>query len=739
MKPRLSGSGSITLVLALVVAGASSAAAEGEPMGARVVLPGTVGEVAAAQVMNVARRLQAEAVREDRPAILVLEIHQGTSRFGQIRDLAKELTGPDLNRVRTVAWVPESISGNNVILALAANEIVMHPEAEIGDIGRGRALDRDDQQFVLGLVSRRNNLKVNTALAQGMMDPAAQVWLIHVRRGETTEADVVTTEELEQRRRDNEIIERTRRIWEAGEVGVISGETARQWGILVMHTADSIAELERLYELPEGSLQTPAGEEDRQRRVRMIRIDGMIDEVLESFLERQIQRCVNERVEMLIFEIDSFGGTVVSSSNLAQTIARLDEQNIRTVAWIPEKAYSGAAIVALGCDEIYMHPEAQIGDAGAIRMGPDQVFERVPEKLLSPLHKTLEGLAKRKNRPAALAVAMSDKDLVVYRVTHVQDGRVWYMSDLELQEAGGEWEKGPVVPETREGVLLTVDGVRAHELLLAKEPVRDLQELKARLGIPLDQRLVPVGRSWLDNLVFVLNTKQALFFLILIGVACIYLELHFMTGLLGIVSALCFAIFFWSRFLGGTAGWLEVVLFLLGLACIGLEIFVIPGFGVFGISGGLLVAASVVLASQEWGNGPDYDFREMTRTMATLSASIVSVIVLAMLLGRYLPRMPVLSHMVLTPPGSSGSASADEPRLRPGIGGESRRSLLEQDPSLVGKHGVTVSVLRPAGKAKIEGRYLDVVSEGPYIPPGTPIVVAHVSGNRVVVRQVEQA
>ena len=65
----------------------------------------------------------------------------------------------------------------------------------------------------------------------------------------------------------------------------------------------------------------------------------------------------------------------------------------------------------------------------------------------------------------------------------------------------------------------------------------------------------------------------------MVGFICIYVELHLMTGALSIVAALCFALFFWSHFLGGTAGWLEVVLFLIGAVCLALEIFVIPGFG----------------------------------------------------------------------------------------------------------------------------------------------------------------
>ena len=77
------------------------------------------------------------------------------------------------------------------------------------------------------------------------------------------------------------------------------------------------------------------------------------------------------------------------------------------MAYIPKEAYSGAAIIALGADEIYMHPHAQIGDAGPIEMRPGQPFERAPEKVLGPLREMMRELAERKGRPAAIAMAMA--------------------------------------------------------------------------------------------------------------------------------------------------------------------------------------------------------------------------------------------------------------------------------------------------------------------------------------------
>lgn len=251
-------------------------------------------------------------------------------------------------------------------------------------------------------------------------------------------------------------------------------------------------------------------------------------------------------------------------------------------------------------------------------------------------------------------------------------------------------------------------------------------------------KLIPMGPTWVDTLVFYLRSPGMTVFLFVVGGLCIYLELHFMTGLLGIISALCFSLFFWSRFLGGTAGWLEVILFLLGLACIVIEIFVIPGFGVFGVSGGLLMLSALILAGHTFRDfntlNPGSDLTEMSHMMGTLTASIVSVLALALVMNRYLPHMPVFNKMILTPPGFGDQTDEFSPKLRPEFstaGSTESRSL-----SLLGEQGITFSVLRPAGKAQVGEHFIDVVSDGPFIEKGRTITVVEVSGNRIVVREV---
>ena len=338
------------------------------------------------------------------------------------------------------------------------------------------------------------------------------------------------------------------------------------------------------------------------------------------------------------------------------------------------------------------------------------------------------------SRPVALAEAMADKSYHVFEVTNRDTGQIWFMTDDEIHNSNGQWIKGRLVPETGKDLLLTVDGRRAHALKIAEAPVDSLDELKQRLGLSADVPLHVSARTWVDTLIFVLNHPAMTVLMFMGGIFFIYLELHFPAGLFGICSALCFGLFFWSRFLGGTAGWLEVTLFLLGLACLALEVFVVPGFGVFGVSGALLMLCSIILASQTFViPHSSAELHVLARSIGTLSAGVAGVVVLAVLLSRFLPSIPLFNAMILTPPGAEEFDPA-APRLRPEF--SSSGTAQAGFAALVGKQGAATTVLRPAGKALIDDEYIDVVSEGPFIPAGSQVEVILVSGNRVVVREV---
>lgn len=714
---------------------AQDAAPPSKKIGQFLTITSPVSDAQVARVGNVALELQKRAEEEDRQAILVVEIPPGASRFGQVSDLARKLTSSDLSRVRTVAWIPKTVDGYHAIIALACHEIVMEPDASLGDIGRGRKVPSEEQDFILKIVDRGRNNYVSRDVVLAMMDPSVELLRVKIKNAMGQEQyRFLTSRQVKTLQANDTVILETESIKDVGAPGSFNAFDAQRAGFLLDKTAKTRQEIATAYDLPAESMRERTAS-NKKVNAALIAIHEPITPFTEEFILRQVRTAVANGVDTLIFDIDSPGGYLMSSVNIANTIAELDPAKVTTVAWIPERALSGAAVIALGADRIIMAPDAHIGDAGVIQETEEGgAFERVPEKLWSDFLVTLQNLAERKNRPTALLQAMVDKDLVVYQVTNAESGRVTYMSDYEIDDSNEEWVKGPVVGESRENILLTVNGDRAHELGLADAPCADLDALRIRLGISENTSLRPVERTWVDTFVYVLNSQIAGFGLITLGILCLYIEMHVPSGFFGIVSAVFFSLFFWSRYLGGTSGSLELILFVLGLVLLAMEIFVIPGFGVFGVSGLLLMTASLVMASHTFnGMSAGERFEESMTSLGTLAGALTTVIVVAVAINRFLPSIPILNQLVLTPPGYA-SDEENGPRLNPSM----YNSRAEESGVAEGDQGVSVSTLRPSGKASFGDNFVDVVSDGGYIDHGKQIEVIRVAGNRIIVRPIEE-
>jgi membrane-bound serine protease (ClpP class) len=708
---------------------AAAAAADAKVIGRFLTLETPITDDVISWVRQSAQGLQTQAMQEGRKPVLVLEVPAGVSQFHHVYGLADLLTTQPISNIKTIAWVPETVTGPNALIALACDEICMHPDAQLGDLGRGKPLPEDQQVIVRGVVAKRHNAKVNEALAIALMDPQSTLvqLSVEVRPGEV-EKRLVTEDEARRLRETGVTIRDAKTIKDRGAPGLFSGAQARHDDILIMQLATSRKELADHYGLGMESLRETPRQLADANRPTLIEVQGMIGHELSAFLKRQINRAVESGTKTIIFEIESPGGLLYDSIDLATAIADLDKVGIRTVAYVPKEAISGAAIISLGCDEIYLQPNAKIGDAGPIEIQDGGMFARAPEKILSYLKLSLQQLAERKKRPAAIAMAMADKDLDVYEVVHKTKGTRWFMSEEEIR-SDGDWTQGNIVPEARGNLLLTVGGQRAFELLIAEPPVKDLEELKTRLGLAPGVELIRAQRIWIDDFVFFLNRPGVVGLLFFIAIICVYLELHLMTGVLGLISALCLILFFWSKWLGGTADSLEILLFMFGVVCVAMEIFVLPGAGVFGVTGVLAIAASLVMASQTFNILDEgQNIEEATRTLGTLGIALLAVGAVAMTISRYLPQIPFLKHMILTPPGAVALADPNRPHLRPDV-------TTTADPML-GRIGVARTLLRPSGKVEIDGRLVEVITEGGMIAAGQPVEVIQAHGSKIVVREV---
>ncbi len=473
--------------------------------------------------------------------------------------------------------------------------------------------------------------------------------------------------------------------------------------------------------------ETPQAQPAEPARGALIRFEGVVSPDNEQYLRRKLEAAKEMGANVVIVEIESRGGRLDSSQEIAEMLRDVDWA--RTVAYVPHEALSGAAIVALSCDEIAMGPHARLGDAGPIYQGQDSLFRYVPEKLVSDFAQFMHDLAASKGRSPALAEAMVDKKLVVYRVENVKTHKPAYMSQGELDAQPGEWKKLGVVPQSGNGRFLTVIGKEAVELGLAQAIASSRDELRARYN--LEGELPTLEPGALDTAVQILNWPFITGLLLVVGLTGLYIEFTSPgVGFGGLLAAVCFTAFFWSHFLGGTATWLAAALFLLGVAFLAVELFILPGFAVAGLLGAVLVLAGLLMAMQ--GFFIPHTSQELTtlaQSMLVVFVAGAAFVVAAAAVSKRMGSLPVFSRLMLPPPepaaaGLSEVARADGPQVRD-----------EEPLPAIGLVGVAESDLRPGGKARFGRRRLDVVTDGEFLPKGSRIVVVQISGNRLVVSE----
>ncbi|HEX5103783.1 MAG TPA: NfeD family protein, partial [Pirellulaceae bacterium] len=414
---------------------------------------------------------------------------------------------------------------------------------------------------------------------------------------------------------------------------------------------------------------------------------------------------------LLILNLRSGGGNVEQSLRLAQQLASLG-QPVHTVAYVDWQARGDAAIIALACDELVVAPAAMIG-------GPGETVISGGE--LAVIREPLADLARTSGRDWSPSLALLDPSVELHRYTHALGGEVRYLSaeEAQLLPDADQWRRDDVAIETSRGIT----GLQAEELGLARGTAQNFDELKAMYQI--EGTLEQVRPNWVLAAVESLANPRIAWLLLFVGIFALMFEMSTPgVGIPGLIAVVSFLLFFWSQFLHGTAGWLEILLFVAGLTCLAIEIFALPGFGVFGIGGALMVIVSIVLASQTFVVPANaYQLQQFPVSLLMVAAAMVGGIASIFVIRRFLPDTPYFNRMLLRPPEA-------EERLA-----LSRREALASWEHLAGKRGVTLTPLVPAGKAQFGDELVDVVSNGEMLPKGTPVVIEEVAGSRVVVRR----
>ncbi len=417
-----------------------------------------------------------------------------------------------------------------------------------------------------------------------------------------------------------------------------------------------------------------------QKKVYVAFIEDEIDLGLAPYIRRVVSETENKNADAIVFKINTFGGRVDAATQIKDAIL---STNILTIAFINNRAISAGSLIALSCNKIAMVEGSSIGATTVV----DQTGKKQSEKYQSYMRSEMRATAERNGRRKDIAEGMVDERVVV-------EG---------------------LVDSTQ---LITLTSEEAYNYGIADTLVNDIDKLFAAFNLKSVNK-IEINQNWAEAVVRFLNNPIITSILIMIGFFGLLAEIKSPGwGVPGTAGLIALTLFFGTSYILQLASVIEILMFIIGVALILLEIFVIPGFGIAGISGIILIFASLFFSLV--GGDPFLDFELVSRAIIQLSISLVLALVLIFVLAKYLPKTSIFNKFVL----SVSEKSVD---------GFSSHSFAED---LIGAEGIALTTLRPAGTAKINGRRVDVMTESEYVEKGKKIKVLAVDGIRVLVKEV---
>ena len=417
---------------------------------------------------------------------------------------------------------------------------------------------------------------------------------------------------------------------------------------------------------------------------------------------RLTQRAFEEAVEMdadlILLHLNTYGGMLDAADSIRTKILNSD---IPVWVFIDNNAASAGALISIACDSIYMRPGGSIGAATVV----NQTGEVVPDKYQSFMRSTMRSTAEAHGRDTVI----SGNDTIVswHRDPRVAEAMVDPSIYIE-----GISDTGKVLTFTTEEAIRHGFCEGHAETVEEVLKAADIGEYKIRSH----------QKTGLDKIIGFLLNPFVSGILIMILVGGIYFELQspgigFPLGAAVVAAILYFA----PLYLEGLAENWEIVIFIVGLLLIAVEIFAIPGFGVAGILGIILVVAGLTLAmvdnfvfELEW----NIAFSEVIKRFFIVISSMFLTLILSLFLGQQLFTNKAFAGLAL-----DRNLDTEDGFL----GVESHQK------ELVGRTGFVESILRPAGKVVIDDEIYDAVSEYGYINKDEKVKVTRYETGQIYV------
>jgi len=451
------------------------------------------------------------------------------------------------------------------------------------------------------------------------------------------------------------------------------------------------------FELPDG----------RPLNVWVIPVKTEIGEPSLFVLRRGAKEAIEAGADVLLLDMDTPGGRLDSCLEMMDILNKKFQGT--TITYVDDEAISAGAIIASVTDYVYFAPYAQMGAAAAVSGSGQDIPETMKAKLNSYLEGRIRAFAKAPHRYEVIKAMMNlEYELKI-------DGKM-------------------ISPK---GELLTVTAEEARKLygnpptpLLSSGTAEDIESIITQgLGAE-DFEIHYYEPSWSEGLAsFLLKIAGVLF-----GLGFIMLIIEMKTPAFGLLGGLGIAFMLVAMFgqhVAGFAGYEALIVLVIGMVLVALEVFVIPGFGLAGISGLVLMMVGIVWSFADvWPEQPEGvptdpgTVPEITRTVdwtslndgvINLGIAMIVAMVGFMILGKLLPNTPLFRRYVL-----AGTTAGADPVVSAGgrhanDGGKGRPE--------VGAVGKVIRTLHPVGEVEIDGKRYEATTTVGSLEPGETVEV----------------
>ncbi|MBB6729714.1 nodulation protein NfeD [Cohnella sp. CBP 2801] len=411
--------------------------------------------------------------------------------------------------------------------------------------------------------------------------------------------------------------------------------------------------------------------------VYVIPVKMKVERGLASFVDRALTEAEEARASLAVLEIDTPGGSLESADRIGK---RIRESKVPTIAYVDGKAASAGAYLALNAGGIAMAPGATIGAAMVVDASGNAVES---PKTVSFWTSEMVAAAQLNGRDPKIAEGMVDPNRTI-----------------EIKELGITKEKGQILSLSAEdarkvGYADAVAGSVDEAIRWRGADASGIVRIEPSLAEKASQALVSPGVSTI---------------LLIVGLAGILIELFVPGfGVPGITGIVAFGLYFFGQFVAGFAEAEALVVFLLGILLLVLEMFV-PSFGILGILGVAGVATGIGMAAYDTGDA-----------LRSLGWAALVALALAAIFAYFFRSRGIWNRFVL------------REQLTAELG------YVPNGPreGWLGKEGVSLSALRPAGVAEFEGDRVDVVTSGEFVEAGRRVRVTAADGTKIVVKEVQ--